>query len=57
MTFEEWQKQISKKTPFASDDEAMKEEETTAEKSLNGIADWPQGDPWSRPKPVLELNG
>ena len=44
MTFEEWQKQISKKAPFARKDEA-REEETMSEKSLGGIADWPQSAP------------
>jgi len=39
MTFEEWQKQISEKAPFADESEATKEEETTGEKSLGGIAD------------------
>ena len=51
MTFEEWQTQISRKAPFGSEDEAMKEEETTAEKGLDGVSDWPQSDPWSRLQP------
>ena len=56
MTFEEWQTQISRKAPFASEDEAIKEEETTVGKSLGEIADWPQDDPWSRLQPEFGQN-
>jgi len=48
MTFEEWQKQISRKAPFVDEGETTKEEKTTAEKNLDGISGWPQGNPWSR---------
>jgi len=49
MTFEEWQKQISKKAPFADEGEATKEEERTDEKKLDVISGWSQSNPWSRP--------
>jgi hypothetical protein len=49
MTFEEWQKQISKKAPFVEEGEATKEDETTSKKKLDRISGWPQPNPWSRP--------
>jgi len=53
MTFEEWQKQISRKAPFASEDEAVEEEETTVEKDLAGVSDWAQDNPWSGLQPMF----
>jgi len=53
MTFEEWQTQISRKAPFASEGEPTKEEETTAEKGLDGNADWAQDNPWSGFQPMF----